>query len=763
MAFQAATLACIVAALPSIVSRTADCATGPTNVEPFAQEFRTAYTTDNGLPSNDVRALLCTKNGQVIAATTNGVVRLENGKWVVLPSLGIRTAADVIQMIEDSTGDWRIATTSELIHVSRPGGAMSTTTVAVPGTVNQIAVGKDDTVYVATGKSLLMKKAKEGALSPVEGLERVVGGTVPIRCVAASRQGEIAVGTDAGLYVRTGEGAWLQLFPAGENGRWAPRSVRSVTFDTENRLWFASQEGVGVCQNRWDQWRLFSGANGLPYDSFTCVSSGEDGSVWVGTTRGALRWDGKDWSYRAGLRWLTNDEVRALSVRGSGDAWIATAGGISLIERRTMTFAEKARLFEQMTETRHNRYGYVAGCALKRAGDLSSWEPSDSDNDGLWTGMYGAGECFRWAATHDPEAKHRARRSFEALKFLSDVTGMPGFPARSILPTSGRDPNAGHSEQSDRNDRRGDPLWKVIHPRWPKNATGEWYWKCDTSSDEIDGHIFFYAVYYDLVADTPEEKERVKKVACSIVDHIMERGWYLVDYDGKPTRWGVWAPEKLNSDPLWWHERGLNSLEILSFLKVAEHMTGDPKYAAAADELIEKHSYDTNMICQKITFPPDDINDSDDEMAFMCFYNLVKYEKDPKRLWKYLTGLTTSWEFERGERNPLFNFMYGALAQGRQFDREQAFDTLKRIPIDLIDWRMQNSYRKDLPFRIYGATRPTAPNSTRGDTLPIDERCFLRWNGNPYQLDGGGPGHSEDDGTLFLLPYYMGLYYKFIE
>ena len=46
----------------------------------------------------------------------------------------------------------------------------------------------------------------------------------------------------------------------------------------------------------------------------------------------------------------------------------------------------------------------------------------DSDNDGLWTGMYGAGECFAYASTKDPAAKHRATKAFEALRFLSLVT-----------------------------------------------------------------------------------------------------------------------------------------------------------------------------------------------------------------------------------------------------------------------------------------------------------------------------------------------------
>ena len=46
--------------------------------------------------------------------------------------------------------------------------------------------------------------------------------------------------------------------------------------------------------------------------------------------------------------------------------------------------------------------------------------------------------------------------------------------------------------------------------------------------------------------------------------------------------------------------------------------------------------------------------------------------------------------------------------------------------------------------------------------LPYDELPMSKWNGNPYNPDGGGGGNSEDDGAYFLLPYWMGRYHKLI-
>ena len=47
--------------------------------------------------------------------------------------------------------------------------------------------------------------------------------------------------------------------------------------------------------------------------------------------------------------------------------------------------------------------------------------------------------------------------------------------------------------------------------------------------------------------------------------------------------------------------------------------------------------------------------------------------------------------------------------------------------------------------------------------LPYDEIPMWKWNGNPYSLDGGNGGRSEDDGAYFLLPYWMGRYHRLFE
>jgi hypothetical protein len=39
----------------------------------------------------------------------------------------------------------------------------------------------------------------------------------------------------------------------------------------------------------------------------------------------------------------------------------------------------------------------------------------------------------------------------------------------------------------------------------------------------------------------------------------------------------------------------------------------------------------------------------------------------------------------------------------------------------------------------------------------------MRWNGNPFQIDGGDGGQHELAGDEFLLPYWMGRYLRIIQ
>ena len=606
---------------------------------------------------------------------------------------------------------------------------------------------------------------------------------------ATAPNGDVYQISAVGLQRKVADG-WQSVQVADKSGRvWGTENGLGLGFDSAGQLWFASKSGVACREGK--EWRFFEGKDGLPWNDFTCVTAGLNGEMWFGTHLGAIRWDGKDFHYRQGPRWLPNDDVHSIAMDIEGRAWFGTAGGLGMIERRSMTLADKAEVYEQEIEKYIKRtpFGYVAEGPLQVAGDKSTSKPNDSDNDGLWTAMYGAGECFAYGATKDAKAKSRAKKAFEALRFLQKVTQggshapPKGYVARTIRSKDLTDPNVGRIAH-DIEERKGDELWKVYEPRWPKSADGEWFWKGDTSSDELDGHFFFYPLYHDLVAETVEEKERVREVVRDLADHFLANDFNLIDHDGTPTRWGVYNPKSLNMDPRWWAERGLNSLSILTYLSVAHYLTGDEKYEAAMRKLIDQHGYAQNLMFPKLQYGPGSGNQSDDEMAIMCFYTLQRCSKDAKlkNLARYSFYAYTM--NEAPELNPFFNFAYAAHGLGASITNlwgsykvepptgwfEDSIAALRGFSLDRLDWSHRNSHRLDLvPLGQLTAKDLYSPEDsprgyrTNGKVLPVENRHFGHWNTDPWHLDYGGSGRELGAGTVYLLPYYMGLYHGYIQ
>ena len=482
----------------------------------------------------------------------------------------------------------------------------------------------------------------------------------------------------------------------------------------------------------------------LPVSPVRVIRRVDEQIVYFGTDKGLIRYSTQSGEvpirYLAGRRWLADDRVLGIGVgsrnaaTGEHEIWIETPGGYTRISEKLMTLSEKASIFEERIRKRHVRHGMTSGSILTRPGDTTSNRTVSSDNDGLWTALYVAAESFRYKVTGEAAAREFARQGMQALIRLEEITGSPGFPARSFI-------------------RKGEDI-QPADGEWHDTPDGLWRWKGDTSSDEIAGHYFVYPIYYDLVADE-NEKAKLRAVITRITDHILDNDFQLIDLDGKRTRWGWWGPEAIWEDAT---ETGLRALHLLAHLRTAHHLTGNPRYERIYQELITRHKYHLLTRNQKINYPGY-VNHSDDELAFISYYPLLQYEKDTELRKTYLDSLDRAWQVERPERNPLWNFIFAACARKTDYDRAESLRTLREIPLDLIEWKVSNSHRADIPR---DALNDRFNRAQALIVLPYDELSMNKWNDNPYLLDGGYDGRREDDGAYFLLPYWMGRYHKLI-
>jgi hypothetical protein len=151
-------------------------------------------------------------------------------------------------------------------------------------------------------------------------------------------------------------------------------------------------------------------------------------------------------------------------------------------------------------------------------------------------------------------------------------------------------------------------------------------------------------------------------------------------------------------------------------------------------------------------------NHSDDEMYFCGYWGLYRYALNDTLKRKFRMAIIDHWEAERPEKDGLWNIMT-ALVNPESCGLEDAIWYLQEYPLDLIDWNIKNSHRKDFELILSNFR-----NQTIREVLPPDELPVSRHNANRFMLDGNGGGESEySAGDIWLLPYWMGRYLKVIS
>lgn len=484
----------------------------------------------------------------------------------------------------------------------------------------------------------------------------------------------------------------------------------------------------------------------LPHTEITALKTiGK--SLWVGTTKGAFSFRvDNTFDYYASQRWLVDDTVVALAAGSDQNVLVLTQNGLTEIHFSLMTLEQKAQHFQTIQRKRHIRYGLTSAVRLGKAGDLSSLELIDTDNDGLWTSMYLAAELLRYGTTQAEAAKQNAFEALLAMERLTEISGIDGFPARTYeiesYQQSGWKPNDSFGV-------------------WMPSKDPNWLWKTTTSSDESCGHFFVYALFAEIIKE-PFWKGKAIDLMKRQMDHIIDNNWYLVSWDGKPTRWGRWHPDYVNSFPIAVGDRRLNATLILAFLQSTYHFTKEEKYKSLAKLLAEKYGYEENASRLADTigfvegqFLSDAWNHSDDEMYFLTAPAFVNYAFDHTMKKRHLESVQSHWELERSEKNPLWHFLF-ALAGGKNIDLEASVWWLKEFPMDLIDWKIENKHRKDV-----NRIPPNFRKQEFSSVLPPDERP-LHLHNRAYQNHGGSGGFREYSPYVYLLPYWAGRYLGYI-
>ncbi len=701
--------------------------------EPYMQDFAEKYELRDGIRGTSLLQVRSDRNGAIKVLSSNGLLNAYDNE--LASDLQYRPLSDMEIVALEAYKEQFVYLTDKSVLSNAWGGKFEVEHgLNSPGL---FTIASDFTVLVASSDELRLLKDGKSIWSEQR------AGLNPKALLFDEENQKLLVLTSDAIYGIALANPKLQKIYEG--------SDLTAMAVYQNGIIVGSGKGLVTLSG--EAYRRSEIDRKLPWTEITVVKTIK-GELWFGSTRGAfkLRADGK-YDYYASKRWLVDDHVVDIASGPDNSVLIVTKEGLSQINFRTMTLFEKAAYFQKIQRLRHIRYGLTANLSLKTPGDLATGYYRDTDNDGLWTSMYLAGELFRYAVTKDDDAKQNAYEAFEAMERLTDITPMHGFPARSYERDGyevGLHANGFSEEWYKKHVAENGRIWRLTEDK-------KWRWKSTTSSDETCGHFFVYALFAELVPDLEWKNRAIHQIKIQM-DHIMDNNWYLVDWNGKPTAWGRWNPKYVNGFPISVGDRRLNSTLLLSFLQTAYRFTRDEKYEKAARKLIKRHGYDENANRPATVigyvegeYLSDKWNHSDDEMYFLTVPGFVNYSFSEEQRKNHFESVKSHWEVERSEKNPLWNYLF-ALAGGEKIDSEASAWWLREFPMDLVDWKVDNGHRKDLTL-----IEPNFRSQTYAEVLPGDERVLHKHNG-AYRNNGGSDGNQEYAPYIYLLPYWAGRY-----
>ena len=541
---------------------------------------------------------------------------------------------------------------------------------------------------------------------------------------------------------------------------------------------------------------------------YTCYCEGDNGVMWYGSNGGVTRYDPNAESiydkvmYFSARRDLMDNNVNAMVADGNG-AWVLTNTGVTHIDMVKMSMEEKAYKLLDETLTYVQRHGMVSQKYLAEAGNLkSAVSYGHSDNDGTFTSGFAIGEIFRYATLkrekgdYDEEtlnAREVAMRASEATLLLMYVAGRgDGFVARTYLTSPEPVPDDGLFYKKNgatatclnttdaRN--RGVVGCEIkadapIPERLRKLYTSEGFddtditYKGDTSSDEITLHYLHLLVAHEFLGcQDAEYDELLKTAAKNTMNHIIDNGFMLREIDGKPTTWAKWCEEYFNTGT-GWADACLNGGQLLMYLKVTMHITGESgKWQDTFDKLIER-GYDKLTVKHFDRFHQQSLNGGLDDreeimygdhmLASASLWALTTLEKDPERLELFRKAFR-SWRYALSpEYNPGYDFLYFLSdPENAKPDAERVKTWFYRFNVSRVASNVSLTSRRDYPVKIYmGGYQEVSALPTN------DERFISKYDRNPLEFkneDSGG-AFCVESCYVYTFAYWIGRYFGFIE
>ena len=552
---------------------------------------------------------------------------------------------------------------------------------------------------------------------------------------------------------------------------------------------------------------------GFPYplpskkSDYTCYAKTDD-IEWFGASNGLTRYDKNAERdddiimYFSADRDLPDNNIKALMPDGN-NIWVLTETGAAYIEMKIVTAEEKAFILYEETEKYVDRRGMKSQKRLEKGRDLDSVFPyGHSDNDGSFTVGFSLGELFKYATfkrekgIEHPDtikAKKSATKAVEANLLLLHIHCRgDGFAARTYLCADEPVPDDGLFFRINGNKavclETTDSLNKnvcgveidasaEIPERLAKLFTDLGYtkndiiYKADTSSDEITHHFLHFLYAHELLGcDDPELDELIKTSAKNLMNHIIDHGYELHDFTGKPTSWAKWSTRYFNTE-FGWVDGALNSAQLLMYHLVTMKITGEEgKWRESYNHLINDLKYDDMAtkhfdrlyqasLSGEFDFV-EDIMYGDHMLATLAFWGLCTLETDEKLLKKYRYGFKAWRSSTEKEHMPGYDLPYALSCPDDEIDLDRIAGWFYRTNPSRLAAGVSMVGRHDVAVR-------TCRNGYKliSALMPSDETFISKYDRDPleYKNEDSGGIYCVESCYVYTFAYWAGRYFGFFE
>jgi signal transduction histidine kinase/CheY-like chemotaxis protein/ligand-binding sensor domain-containing protein len=374
----------------------------------LTQYVHEVWQEEEGLPENDVRAMVQTRDGYLWLGTEEGLVRFDGIHFTVFDKSNTPefTSPYILSLLEARDGSLWIGTGGGGVYRLKDGkfSAYPTENGLCYAYVQALYESEDGSLWIGTGGHGLgrLKEGKFSRFTTKDGLSDDF-----IWALEGTEDGSLWIGTNHGLN-RLKDGKFT-LYTTREG--LPDNVVWSLGLGRAQTLWVGT--GGGLCRMQDGKLHVYAGKDGPERFPVKSVYEDHQGTLWIGTDgHGLERVEEGNVSAYTTKEGLSNDTVSAITEDAGGSLWLGTFGGglVRLKDASFITYGHRQGLSrEDVNAVYESRDGSIwigtAGGGLDRLKDGKVthytskqglpndevWSLAEASDGSIWVGTKGGG------------------------------------------------------------------------------------------------------------------------------------------------------------------------------------------------------------------------------------------------------------------------------------------------------------------------------------------------------------------------------------